>query len=104
MVNDLWVSKLKKIDFPCDSSWILNDSTRVVKVINNLNHLRFEIDKVSPLLLQSFDFSTLYTKFDLVNLKAHMKVLIKKVFSQMLKCHCFKFFVVQKSTLNFRVL
>jgi hypothetical protein len=26
-VNDLWVSKLKKTDVPCDSNWILNDST-----------------------------------------------------------------------------
>ncbi len=26
-VNDLWVSKLKKADVPCDSSWIFNDST-----------------------------------------------------------------------------
>jgi hypothetical protein len=33
-VNDLWVSKLKKADVPCDSSWILNDSTGVVEVIN----------------------------------------------------------------------
>ncbi len=62
MVNDLWMSKPKKIDVPCDSSWIHNDSTRVVEVINNLNQSRFEIDKASPLLLQSFDFSTLYTK------------------------------------------
>ncbi len=36
MVNDLWVSKLKKADVPCDSSWILNDFTGVVEVINNL--------------------------------------------------------------------
>ncbi len=35
-VNDLWVSELKKTDVPCDSSWILNDFTRVVEVINNL--------------------------------------------------------------------
>ncbi len=53
-VNDLWVSKLKKADIPCDSSWILNDSTGVVEVINNLS--RSAIDKSSPLLLQSFDF------------------------------------------------
>jgi len=33
-VNDLWVSKLKKADVPCVSSWILNDSTGVVEVIN----------------------------------------------------------------------
>jgi len=26
-INDLWVSKLKKTDVPCDSSWILNDFT-----------------------------------------------------------------------------
>ncbi len=43
-------------------SLILNDSTGVVVVINKLNLLRSEIDKASPLLLQSFDFSTLYTK------------------------------------------
>jgi hypothetical protein len=34
VVNDLWVSKLKKADVPCVSSWILNDSTGVVEVIN----------------------------------------------------------------------
>jgi hypothetical protein len=55
-VNDLWVSKLKKADVLCDSSWILNDSTGVVEVINKLNLSRSEIDKASPLLLQSFDF------------------------------------------------
>jgi hypothetical protein len=103
MVNDLWVSKLKKADVPCDSSWILNDSTGVVEVINNLNHSRSEIDKASPLLLQSFDFSTLYSKIDLVDLKARMRVLINKVFNRMLKLHCFKFLMVQKQlgTLGF---
>ncbi len=35
-VSDLWVSKLKKADIPCISSWILNDSTGVVEVINKL--------------------------------------------------------------------
>jgi hypothetical protein len=33
-VNDLWMSKLIKADVPCVSSWILNDSTGVVEVIN----------------------------------------------------------------------
>jgi hypothetical protein len=104
MVNDLWVSKLKKADVPCDSSWILNDSTGVVEVINNPNCSRSKIDKASPLLLQSFDFSTLYTKIDLVDLKARMRVLINKVFNQMLKLHCFKFLMVRKTALNFRFL
>jgi hypothetical protein len=27
IVNDLWVSKLKKADVPCDSSWILNEAS-----------------------------------------------------------------------------
>jgi hypothetical protein len=103
-VNDLWVSKLKKADVPCDSSWILNDSTGVVEVINNLNHSRSEIDKASKLLLQSFDFSTLYTNIDLVDLKARMRVLINKVFNWMLKFHRFKFLMVQKTALNFRFL
>jgi hypothetical protein len=103
-VNQLWVSKLKKADVPRDSSWILNGSTGVVEVINKLNHSRSEIDKASPLLLQSFDFSTLYTKIDLVDLKARMRVLINKVFNQVLKLDRFKFSMVQKPALNFRFL
>jgi hypothetical protein len=98
------VSKLKKADVPCDSSWILNDSTGVVEVINKLNLSRSEIDKASPLLLQSFDFLTRYTKSDLVDLKACMRVLINKVFSWMLKLHCFKVLMVQKTVLNFSFL
>ncbi len=104
MVNDLWVSKLKKADVPCDSSWILNDSIGVVEVINKFNLSRSEIDKASSLLLQFFDFSTLHTKFDQVDLKAHMRVLINKVFNWMLKLHCFKFLMVQKTALNLRFL
>jgi hypothetical protein len=69
-----------------------------------LNLSRSEVDKTSPLLLQSFDFSTLYTKIDLMDLKAHMKVLINKVFHWILKLHCFKFLFVQRSALNFRFL
>jgi len=103
-VNDLWVSKLKKADVPCDSSWILNDFTGVVEVINNLNRSRSEIDKASPLLLQSFDFFTLYTKIDLVDPKPCMRVLINKVFDQMLKLHHFKFLMVRKTASNFRFL
>jgi hypothetical protein len=76
----------------------------VVEVINKLNLLRSEVDKASPLLLQFFDFSTLYTKIDLMDLKARMRVLINKVFNQMLKLHCFKFLMVQKPALNFRFL
>jgi hypothetical protein len=103
-VNDLWVSKLKKADVPCDSSWILNDSIRVVEVINKFNLSRSEIDKASPLLLHSFHFSTLYTEIDRVDLKARMRVLINKVFNRMLKLHCFKFLMVQKTALNLRFL
>ncbi len=75
-----------------------------MEVINKLNLLRSEVDEASPLLLQSFDFSTLYTKIDVMDLKAHMRVLINKVFNQMLKLHRFKFLMVQKPALNFRFL
>jgi len=57
-VNDLWVSKLKKAVFLVIVVGF-SMTTGVVEVINNLNRLRSEIDIVSPLLLQSFDFSTL---------------------------------------------
>jgi hypothetical protein len=80
-----------------------NDFTGMVKVINNLNCSRSEIDKASPILLQSFDFSTLNAKIDL-DLKVCMRVLINKVFNWMLKLQCFKFFMVQKTIVNFRFL
>ncbi len=73
-------------------------------VIKQLNLSRSEVDKTSPLLLQSFDFSTLYTKIDLMDLKAHMIVLINKVFHRMLKLHHLKFLLAQRSALNFRFL
>jgi hypothetical protein len=55
-----WVSKLKKLDVPCDS-WFPNDFTGVVEVINYLNHLRFEIDKAVPHFYCSLLISQLYT-------------------------------------------
>jgi hypothetical protein len=104
MVNDLWVSKRRKADVPCVICWIFNDSTGVVEVIKQVDFSRSEVDKTSPLLLWSFDFSTVYTKIDLLDLKAYMKVLINKVFHWMLKHHCFRFLLVQISALNFRFL
>ncbi len=63
-VNDLWVSKLKKTDVPCDSSWILNDSTGVVEVINNLNRSRSESDKTSPLCFFSYGWFESFFHFE----------------------------------------
>jgi hypothetical protein len=63
-------------NIPCVSSWILNNFPRVVDVIKQLNLSRLEVHKTSPFLLQSFNFWTLYTKIDLQDLKACMKVLI----------------------------
>ncbi len=82
----------------------LGSALGVVEVSNNLNQSKFEIDKTSPFLLQSFDFSTLYTKINLVDLKVRMRFLINKVFNRMLKLHHFKFLMVQKIALNFRFL
>jgi hypothetical protein len=82
----------------------INNFTVVVDVITQLNLSRSEVHKISPVLLQSFDFSTLNTKIDLMDLKAHMKLLINKVFHWMLKLHCFKFLLVERSALNFRFL
>ncbi len=83
------MSKLKKANVPCVNSWILNDSTKVVEVINKLNLLRSKVYKASPHLLQSFDFSTLYIEIDLMDLKARMKIIINKLFNRMLKLHHF---------------
>jgi hypothetical protein len=94
----------KKADVPCVSSWIFNDSTGGVEVINKLNLSRSEVDKASQLLLQSFDFLTLYTKIGQMDLNARMRVLINKVFSRMLNLHRFKFSMVQRTALNFRFL
>jgi len=66
-VNNLWVAKLRKANVPYVSSRILNDSTGVVDLS------KLKVDKASLLLLQSFDFSTLYTKIDLMDRKARIK-------------------------------
>jgi hypothetical protein len=55
-------------------------------------------------MLQSFDFSTLYAKIDVMDLKAQMRALINKVFHPMFTLCCFKFLMVQKTGLNFRIL
>jgi hypothetical protein len=60
MVNDLWVSKHRKVQVPFGSHWILNDSTGVLDVTKLLKLLRLEVYQASPLLWQLFDFSTLY--------------------------------------------
>jgi hypothetical protein len=53
----------------------------VVEVLKVLNHSR--ADKPPPLLSQSFDFSTLYTKINPSDLEARMKVLVNNVFDKM---------------------
>jgi hypothetical protein len=54
-------------------------------VVKLLNLSRSEVDKASPLLLLSFGVSTLYTNRNLMDLRACMKVLIKKVLRWMFK-------------------
>jgi hypothetical protein len=65
-------------DAECVSSGLLR--VLVVEVLKVLNHSR--ADK-PPLLSQSFDFSTLYTKINSSDLEARMKVLVNKVFDKM---------------------
>jgi hypothetical protein len=62
LVSLCFFQNSKKAHDPSISIWICNDSTGVVDVIKLLKLLRSEVDKASPLLLQSFDLSTLYTK------------------------------------------
>ncbi len=54
---------------------------------------RNKSQKASPLLLQLFDFSTLYTKT-----KARVKVMINIVFNQIFELHHFKFLVGLKNS------
>ncbi len=96
MVNDLWVSKLRKAHVPSVSSWILNDSTGIVDKIPY--SFRNKSHRASPLLLQLFDFSTAYTKIDMTDLKARVKVMINKVFNQIFKLHHFNFLVGLKNS------
>jgi hypothetical protein len=69
MVNDLWVSKQRKVHVPVGIHWILNDSTGVLDE-TKLKLLRLEVYQASPLLWELFDFSAQYIKIDLTNLKA----------------------------------
>ena len=76
------------MDVPTDCSWILNDSVGVIPVLKSLNSSRSLAEKSSSLLcLQTFDFTTLYTKLDLVDLCSGIKSLINEVFSYTEKRH-----------------
>jgi hypothetical protein len=71
--------------------WVLKDSQElgswgslgVVEVIKYLNHSGNGSVKSSPLLLQSINFSTLYTKVHLSNLEARVTILVYSVFERM---------------------
>jgi hypothetical protein len=49
MVNDLWVSKQRKVHVPVGIHWILNDSTGVLDE-TKLKLLRLEVYQASPLV------------------------------------------------------
>lgn len=95
---------LKEADVPTESSWILKDSVGVIPVIKFLNSSRTMVDKSSPLCLQTFDFSTLYTKLDLIDLKDRIKSLVKKVFTYKFEKFRCKALLVEKSALHFDFL
>jgi len=92
VVNDLWVSKLRKACVPYVSSWRLISE---VDMIQLLSCLRSDVDKASPLAV--VNFSTLYAK--ILDLKVCMKVLVNRVFGWMLK-----YLVVQRISVDFRYL
>jgi hypothetical protein len=66
-----------------------------------LNSSRTLAEKSSSLCLQTFDFTTLYTKLDLVDLRSRIKSLINEVFTYKDKRHRFKVLLVEKSALHF---
>ncbi len=63
-----------------------------------------DVTKLLNLLKSEIDFSTLYTNINLMDLRACMKVLIKKVLRWVFKLYCLKFLLVQRTALNLRCL
>ncbi|KAH7429047.1 hypothetical protein KP509_09G028400 [Ceratopteris richardii] len=103
-IHDIWKELLRDADVPTSSSWILYNSLGVVPVIKSLNSSRTIEEKSVPLGLQTFDFTTLYTKLDLNDLKHRISSLVRKVFSfKFTKDRC-KALLVEKSALHFDYL
>ena len=100
-VHDLWKDLLKNADVSTDSSWILKDSVGVVPVLKFLNSSRSISEKSTPLCLQTFDFTTLYTKLDLEDLRVRIRSLMTKVFDYRLERDRCKALLVEKSALHF---
>jgi hypothetical protein len=102
VVNDMWVAKLQE----AENSWFLKGSSRVVEVIKFLLHLKCTVDRSSPLLLQSFDFSALCTKINVwERWKARLKVLYTKVFDRNTWSLSFQFSVgPEVSTFDFKFI
>ena len=61
-VHELWRDLLKEVDIPSPSSWILTNSEEVIPIVKFFNSSRSIQEKESPILLQTYDFTMLYTK------------------------------------------
>ena len=62
--------------------WVCSDSKVIPTMINHLNRSIPLAERHKPVLLQSFDFSKMYTNINLEDLKNRLNVLFKKVFEK----------------------
>ena len=62
--------------------WVCSDSKVVPNMINHLNRSIPLDQRHQPVLLQSFDFSNMYTNINLEDLKSRLNALFKQVFEK----------------------
>ena len=82
VVHDLWRSQARKVPGTCQTqhdltSWIIKDSEEISQLCRSVNKSRGSRD---PIPLAAYDFTTMYTKLCLSDLKDRMTSLIRQIF------------------------
>jgi len=70
------------ISFRSLKPWVCKDSQQIPKLINHLNRSIPLNQRQFPVLLQSYDFSKMYTNIDLNDLKSRLHSLFQEVFEK----------------------
>jgi hypothetical protein len=85
-VESLWLDAFRETPLAdsCRRSWIITDSAQVINIVKSINR-RARKGKCKLSIkdaLRCYDFSTLYTKLELEDLKKRLSALIRSIFAR----------------------
>lgn len=80
--NALWVDVVSGAGIECAGSWIVIDSVQVRQRLQAFSRSKTSAEKRIPMIIETYDFTTLYTTLDLHDLKQRLASLITRLFAR----------------------